>query len=146
MRTIQRKTLRRSRFLSWGLLTFLLPYFLSLCVLSPQAHAALILQASRNQHHTTRYCPAPVSMRDVRDSGSSGQQDTQLPVCCEVVSLQKTIKSASFLVDFFSPVVVLSLPLKTVRVPWDVSSHSPRRSDSSPHSPPLYLFHSILLI
>ena len=145
MTTSQRKVMRRSHFLSWGLLTFLLFYFSSLCVLSPQAHAALILQAARNQQNTTRHCPAPASARDASDSRSPGQEDTRLPVCCAVVSLQKATKAASLLVDFF-PVLSASFLCKICRVAWEVSSHDPTHSDYTPHSPPLYLFHAVLLI
>ena len=145
MRTIQRKAIRRFRFLSWGLLTFLLSYFLSLCVLSPQAHAALILQTAQNQQNTTRHCPAPASARDASGSRSPGQQDTRLPVCCAVVSLQKATKAASLLVDFF-PVVATSPLCKTLRVAWQEPSHNPTHSHYTPHSPPLYLFHAVLLI
>lgn len=145
MRTIQRKAIRRSHFLSWGLLTFLLFYFSSLCVLSPQAHAALILQTAQNQH-STRHCPAPASVRDARDSRSPGQQDTRLPVCCAVVSMYKATIPASFPVDLFPVVVATSQPSKTFHVTWEVSSHDPLHSDYTPHSPPLYLFHTVLLI
>jgi len=145
MRTIQRKAIQRSHFLSWGLLTFLLSYSLSLCVLSPQAHAALILQAAQNQH-TTRHCSAPASVRDARDSRSPGQEDTRLPVCCAVVSLQKATKATSLLDDFFPAVVVISFLCETLRAVWDASSHYPAHSDYSPYSPPLYLFHAVLLI
>ena len=68
---------------------------------SPQAHAALVLQAAQNHQNTKGHCPVSAPAGTATNSHSTEQKSPRLPVCCGMISLDKATKAASFQLDFF---------------------------------------------
>ena len=146
MRAIPRKAIRRSAILSWGLLTFLTPYFLSLCVLNPQLHAELVHQAAQAYQTSARHCPLPASTPEHAGSFPSRQEGTSRQVCCSLVGTYKAIKVSALQPDLCPVLTVRLLLPETGSLLQEGHSQHLVSTVHSANPPPLYLLHAALLI
>ena len=138
---------KRQESLSWGLVSFLAVYFLSLCTLSPLVHADLLHQAVQAHPTSAGHCSFPPSAPKTENPPSTDQQRTTVPVCCKLMATHNKATSASLVQTNASPLLFLTLlPSRSGTFAWRMNQLHFVRALHSSHSPPLYLLLTVLRI
>lgn len=145
---------RRYQHIGWCLLLVLVIHFLSLCTLSPQVHADLLSQAARAHTNSTGHCARVVSAHNPPGSLSPAQKSNAIPAqrngtipgCCVLMYLHKACTVSSLHLNILY--VLLSFPLspRVSSLAGEMQLFHPVFARHFPHSPPLYLLHTALLI
>lgn len=145
---------RQYQDIGWYLLLVLVIHFLSPCALSPQTHAKLLYQAAQAHHtpmgHCTRLAAThnPSSLLNPAQKSNTipAQKNDTIPVCCVLVYLHRAAIVSPIHIDI--PYFSLLFPLSpTVTSPaGEMQLFHPVFARHFPHSPPLYLLHTALLI
>ena len=141
------RTGRRQQCLSWGVLLFLIAYFLNLCTVSPRVHAASVGRSSSDQQASAEHCAQSHRVAQPPAPGAANHEQREDPFCCALRSENnKTVPSFLIRADFLPVVEHLFLPSSTALVSGCVQSLYSLHALHSSHPPPLYLIHAVLLI
>lgn len=141
------KTGIRQRCIAYGVMFSLAAYFLNLCTLSPQVHAASAGRLSSSQQASAEHCARSHGAAQPPAPGVADQEQKENPFCCDLRSEhKKVIPSFLLLTDFLPVVAHLFLPSATTLVNGGVQSLHSMRVLHSSHPPPLYVILRALLI
>jgi hypothetical protein len=140
------KTGIRQRCISWGVMFSLAAYFLNLCTLSPQVHAASTGRLSSGQQASAEHCAQSRGATQHLAPGVADHEQKGDPFCCDLRSEHnKVIPSFLILADFLPVVAYLFLPSFTTLVNGGVQLLHSMHALHSSHPPPLYVILCALL-
>jgi hypothetical protein len=129
------------------MLLLLAIYFLSLCTLNPQVHAATLRHPVQTQRSSAGHCARPSPVPQATVPLPADHERTTEPLCCELRGAHnKALRTASVQTDttpflFFTLLPpdngVLTREVQPLHIIWALHFSRP---------PPLYLLHAVLLI
>lgn len=133
------------QYLSWGVLAFVVVYFLSPCTLNPLVHADLIRTRQKIPHESGGHCSRPAAQQ-APPPLSADHEGTNIPVCCELIRTHKITRVSSgemIPLPLLAPALLPPDAGTVVGRMEGIHTTSPLHSSLSP---PLYLLHATLLI
>jgi hypothetical protein len=138
---------RRQRRVSWGVLLFLVGYFLNLCTLSPLVHAGTLHPSGPSQSGVPDHCKRSPSVTSPLSPATADHEATPEPFCCEMRGGQnKALASAFVHVDGLPLLVRFLVPFAALGGVAGASSLHEIHTLHSSRPPPLYLVHAAFLI
>lgn len=144
-RSIRKGT--RQQCLSWGVLLFLASYSLSLCTLNPLVHADTLRRAAQTQHPSAGHCSQPATIPQATVPRAADHERPTAPLCCDLRGRHnKVLRTSSRQADTTPLLLLTRLPRDICLLTGEVQSLHLIQSLPSSRPPPLYLFHSVLLI
>ena len=140
-------TRKRQHSFSWGLLSFLGVYFLSLCAQCPLVSADPFPRQVVQAHHTSaEHCSHPSAAQQTAGPLAADHERTTVPVCCNLMGANKATIASSIQTAPAPLQVMIPLPQDSGFLAKEVQPLHLLQALHSSHPPPLYLLHASLLI
>lgn len=140
------KSGRRQRRITCGVMLSLAVYFLNLCTLNPQVHAASVSRSHVGQQASAEHCAQSRGAAHPPTPGVADHEQKEDPSCCDLSSEHnKVIPSFLLLTDSLPVVEHFFLPSFTTLVNGGVQLPHSMHALHSSHPPPLYVIFCALL-